>query len=37
VGGAPQLSQTGAIIEGNDGELYIPANGNAILKIVPAE
>ena len=36
VGGAPQLSQVGAIVEGNDGELYIPANGNALLKVVPA-
>jgi hypothetical protein len=36
VGGAPELRQVGAIVEGNDGELYIPANGNALLKIVPA-
>lgn len=36
VDGAPQLSQVGAIVEGNDGELYIPANGNALLKVVPA-
>jgi glucose/arabinose dehydrogenase len=36
VGGAPQLSQVGAIVQGADGELYIPANGNALLKIVPA-
>lgn len=36
VNGAPQLAQVGAIIQGNDGELYIPANGNALLKIVPA-
>lgn len=36
VNGAPQLSQVGAIVYGNDGELYIPANGNALLKIVPA-
>ena len=34
--GAPQLRQVGAIVYGNDGELYIPANGNALLKIVPA-
>jgi glucose/arabinose dehydrogenase len=33
--GAPELRQVGAIVYGNDGELYIPANGNAILKIVP--
>jgi glucose/arabinose dehydrogenase len=36
VGGAPQLSQVGSIVQGNDGELYIPANGNTLLKIVPA-
>lgn len=36
VGGAPQLSQVAAIVEGHDKELYIPANGNALLKIVPA-
>jgi glucose/arabinose dehydrogenase len=36
VGGAPELSQVGSIVQGNDGELYIPANGNTILKIVPA-
>ena len=36
VNGAPQLSQVGAIVQGEDGELYIPANGNALLKIVPA-
>jgi len=36
VGGAPQLAQTGAIVQGADGELYIAANGNSILKIVPA-
>lgn len=36
VGGAPALAQVAAIVEGNDGELYIPANGNALLKIVPA-
>jgi len=33
---APELRQVGAIVQGNDGELYIPANGNALLKIVPA-
>lgn len=36
VGDAPALSQVGAIVQGNDGELYMPANGNALLKIVPA-
>jgi hypothetical protein len=36
VSGAPQLSQVGAIVRGNDGELYLAANGNALLKIVPA-
>jgi len=36
VGDAPDLRQVGAVIRGNDGELYIPANGNALLKIVPA-
>lgn len=36
VGGAPQLRQVGAVVQGNDGELYLPANGNALLKIVPA-
>ena len=35
-GDAPDLRQVGAIVRGNDGELYIPANGNALLKIVPA-
>jgi len=33
---APDLRQVGAIVRGNDGELYLPANGNALLKIVPA-
>jgi glucose/arabinose dehydrogenase len=33
--GAP-LAEVGAVIEGNDKELYIPANGNALLKVVPA-
>jgi glucose/arabinose dehydrogenase len=36
VNGAPELSQVAAIVEGHDKELYIPANGNALLKIVPA-
>jgi glucose/arabinose dehydrogenase len=36
VGGAPDLRQVGAIVRGNDGELYLPANGNALLKVVPA-
>jgi glucose/arabinose dehydrogenase len=36
VGGAPELSQVAAIVEGHDKELYIPANGNTLLKIVPA-
>jgi glucose/arabinose dehydrogenase len=36
VGNAPDLRQVGAIVRGNDGELYLPANGNALLKIVPA-
>jgi glucose/arabinose dehydrogenase len=34
-GGAPDLRQVGAVVRGNDGELYLPANGNALLKIVP--
>ncbi len=33
---APVLRQVGAIVQGNDGEFYLPANGNALLKIVPA-
>jgi glucose/arabinose dehydrogenase len=36
VSGAPNLSQVGAIVRGNDGEIYIAANGNALLKVVPA-
>lgn len=36
-GGAPSLAEVGAIIEGNDGELYLAANGSALLKVVPAE
>jgi len=34
--GDNDLVQVGAIVQGNDGELYIAANGNALLKIVPA-
>lgn len=33
---AADLRQVGAIVSGNDSELYIPANGNALMKIVPA-
>jgi glucose/arabinose dehydrogenase len=33
--GAP-LAEVGAVIEGNDKELYIPANGNTLFKVVPA-
>jgi glucose/arabinose dehydrogenase len=36
VGGAADLRQVGAVVQGNDGELYLPANGNALLRIVPA-
>jgi glucose/arabinose dehydrogenase len=36
VGNAPQLTEVGAIVEGNDGELYLAANSNALLKIVRA-
>jgi hypothetical protein len=36
VGDAPDLGEVGAIVEGNDGELYLTANSNALLKIVPA-
>ncbi len=36
VSGAPELVQVGAIVTGNDGELYLAANGNSLLKIVPA-
>jgi glucose/arabinose dehydrogenase len=36
VSGAPNLSQVGAIVRGNDGELYLAANGNALLKVVPS-
>lgn len=34
-GGAPALGEVGAVIVGSDGELYLPANNNALLKIVP--
>jgi len=37
VGGAPKLTEVGAVVQGNDGELYLAANGNALLKIVPAK
>ena len=33
--GAPALGEVGAIVAGNDSELYIPANNNTLLKIVP--
>lgn len=36
VGGAPELVQVGAIVQGHDGEIYLAANGNALLKVVPA-
>jgi|GEM_PF-1066220 len=36
VGGAPELAEVGAIVEGNDKELYLAANSNTLLKIVPA-
>ncbi len=36
VNGAPALSQVGAIVRGNDGELYLAANGNTLMKVVPA-
>jgi len=36
VGDAPELVQVGSIVTGNDKELYLAANGNALLKIVPA-
>lgn len=35
--GAPALGEMGAIVSGNDGELYLAANNSALLKIVPAE
>ncbi len=37
VGNAPPLAEVGAIVEGNDHELYLAANNNTLLKIVPAE
>lgn len=36
VGDTPALSVVAAIVEGNDGELYLAANGNTLMKIVPA-
>jgi hypothetical protein len=36
VGGGAELAQVGHIVQGNDGELYVAANGNALMKIVPA-
>jgi glucose/arabinose dehydrogenase len=36
VGGGAELAQVGHIVQGNDGELYLAANGNALMKIVPA-
>jgi hypothetical protein len=33
--GAPGLSELGAIVSGNDKELYVVANGTSLLKIVP--
>jgi hypothetical protein len=33
---AAPLAEVGAVIEGNDKELYIPANGNTLFKVVPA-
>jgi hypothetical protein len=36
VNGAPALGQVGAIVTGNDGELYLAANGNALMKVVAA-
>jgi hypothetical protein len=36
VGGAPELVQVGAIVQGHDNELYLAANGNTLLKIVAA-
>lgn len=34
--GTDPLRQVGAIVRGNDGELYLAANGNALYKVVPA-
>lgn len=36
VDGAPELVQVGAIVRGHDGEIYLAANGNTLLKVVPA-
>jgi glucose/arabinose dehydrogenase len=36
IGGAPEFAQVGAIVEGHDGELYLAANGNSLLKVVAA-
>jgi hypothetical protein len=36
VGDTPELAEVGAIVQGNDKELYLAANNNALLKIVPA-
>lgn len=36
VGDTPDLTEVGAIVQGNDGELYLAANTNALFKIVPA-
>ncbi len=36
VGSTPPLTEVAAIVQGNDGELYLVANSNALLKIVPA-
>lgn len=36
VGSTPKLTEVGAVVRGNDGELYLAANSNALLKIVPA-
>lgn len=35
-GDTPDLTEVGAIVQGNDGELYLAANTNALFKIVPA-
>lgn len=36
VGDAPELVHVGSIVTGNDKELYLAANGNTLLKVVPA-
>jgi glucose/arabinose dehydrogenase len=36
VGNTPPLAEVAAVIQGNDGELYLPANNNTLLKIVPS-